>query len=64
MKCPSGKRRLRTRGDALIALWKCGLKAEANLKSERRQEKRAYECPLCGGWHLTSQEMKREPRTD
>lgn len=50
------KKRYRQRGDALIALWKCGLKAERDLKSDKRQERRAYQCPHCGGWHLTSQE--------
>ncbi|MFF2383686.1 hypothetical protein [Streptomyces sp. NPDC058108] len=49
MTCPTGKRRYRDRIGAQFAL------AEAvNRDTERRREKRAYRCPACRGWHLTS----------
>lgn len=51
------KRRYPSRGEALIALWKCGVKAERDLKSAKRQETRIYQCPKCKGWHLTSQPL-------
>lgn len=44
-----GKRRYPTRDDALLALASC--KGSAN---DRREECRAYPCPRCSGWHLTS----------
>jgi hypothetical protein len=40
----TGKRRYRSQGDALDAA--------AILGMERRRK--AYLCPLCGHWHLTS----------
>ena len=46
------KRRFRTRLDAMMALaW-----------TQRRDtgERRLYRCPICKGWHLTSQ-AKRKP---
>jgi hypothetical protein len=39
-----GKRRYRSQGDALDAA--------AVLNMERRRK--AYRCPVCGQWHLTS----------
>lgn len=39
-----GKRRYRSQGDALDAAAIVGV--------ERRRK--AYHCPLCGNWHLTS----------
>ncbi|MFJ6239814.1 hypothetical protein ACIQH0_37810 [Streptomyces griseus] len=44
--CLTGKRRYRNRLDARIAL--------ANTRRRDRGEKRAYQCPGCHGWHLTS----------
>ncbi|MDR1789466.1 MAG: hypothetical protein LBR12_03845 [Opitutaceae bacterium] len=38
------KRRFRTQGDALDAA------AALNLERERK----AYQCPCCGHWHLTT----------
>jgi hypothetical protein len=51
MTCPSGKVRHYDRIAALMAL------ASVRGKGERRpkDERRAYECPQCHGWHLTSQ---------
>ena len=40
----TGKRRYRSQGDALDAALIAGV--------ERRRK--AYRCPLCGKWHLTS----------
>lgn len=45
----TGKRRYRSQGDALDAALLLGL--------ERRRK--AYACPLCGHWHLTSAPEKR-----
>ncbi|KMM44867.1 hypothetical protein CWIS_13650 [Cellulomonas sp. A375-1] len=54
--CPSGKVRYRDRLDALLALSKIGRK-----DSPRRpgSEQRAYPCPRCKGWHLTSTDRRR-----
>ncbi|MFI5356914.1 MAG: hypothetical protein ACHQ4G_06240 [Opitutales bacterium] len=40
----SGKRRYRTQGDALDAAMLVGVE----------RQRRAYLCPWCGLWHLTS----------
>lgn len=53
MPCKTGKRRYRDRIAAQLAL--------ATLKKDDREghtEERAYSCPYCGGWHLTSEEQK------
>lgn len=47
MNCP--KARYPTRVVALLALSKIQGK-----KDSRREETRAYKCPDCGGWHLSS----------
>lgn len=47
--CPSGKLRFRDRIGAMMALADCARKDAA-----KRREVRAYRCPLCRGWHLTS----------
>ena len=39
-----GKRRYRTQGDALDAAMLAGVE----------RERRAYVCPWCGRWHLTT----------
>lgn len=46
--CRTGKLRYRDRIAALLTLDRLD-----NLDPARR-EKRAYRCPLCRGWHLTS----------
>lgn len=50
MSCLSGKRRYRDRIGAQLAL--AVIRRRGN---NRRRETRAYRCPICGGWHLTSQ---------
>jgi len=40
----TGKRRYRTQGDAL----------DAALLAGAGRHRKAYLCPLCGRWHLTS----------
>ena len=47
--CPSGKFRYADRVGALLALADSSASAKA-----RRNEVRAYHCPDCEGWHLTS----------
>lgn len=47
--CPE-KIRYRDRIAALIAL--------ASTRRADRDESRAYRCPICHGWHLTSQERR------
>lgn len=45
--CPSKKRRYRDHLAAKLAL--------AMMRGgEKRRERRAYRCPDCAGWHLTS----------
>jgi len=44
-----GKVRYPDRVAALLALAKAGRR-----RSGRREEARAYPCPKCKGWHLTS----------
>lgn len=46
----SGKVRYYDRLAAMIAL-----AGARNCRSSRRCERRYYRCPLCRGWHLTSQ---------
>lgn len=53
------KRRYRTRVDALLHL----AKIEGNVRRHGQSNKapvRAYRCPNCRGWHLTS--MRHKPR--
>lgn len=49
MTCLSGKRRYRDRIGAQLAL--AVIRHRGNNK---RRETRAYRCPTCRGWHLTS----------
>lgn len=51
MTCPSRKIRYRDEIGARIALGLIKQKRERRAKRERS----AYHCPLCAGWHLTSQ---------
>lgn len=55
-RCPD-KVRYADRWEAEHALASCEL--ESWRGHPERRERRAYECPHCGGWHLTSQ-----PRRD
>jgi hypothetical protein len=48
--CPSGKRKFR---DELAAKIRVGL-----FRSRRKHPVRAYRCPLCGSWHITSQSKR------
>lgn len=54
MRCSSGKLGYFVREDAELAL------AGIDQHQPRRRERRVYQCPICGGWHLTSQPLKRE----
>lgn len=47
------KRRYPTRVDAMIAL--ADIDRRAAQGNENRDEIRAYRCPRCKGWHVTSQ---------
>lgn len=47
--CPTGKHRYRDNIAARLAL------AGIDRTAPKRREKRAYRCPRCRGWHLTSQ---------
>lgn len=51
---PSGKARYRSEGAAFEALRDLWRKRDEGLRP-RRHERRAYRCPLCAGFHLTSQ---------
>lgn len=54
--CPSGKVRYRDRLGALLALSKIGRK---DSPRRPKSEGRAYQCPRCKGWHLTSTDRRR-----
>lgn len=54
--CPTGKFRYRDRIAAQLAL------ATIDTTGPKRRETRAYPCPACRGWHLTSQEQRTKPR--
>ena len=52
------KIRYRTSAGAHFALW--GIWIDRYLRGRRnRHERRAYACPHCSGWHLTSQPKRR-----
>lgn len=51
--CPSSKRRYRDEIAAKLALAELDRKDKAG-----HTERRAYRCPQCGGWHLTSKPLK------
>lgn len=46
------KKGYRDHKEAIKALHSCV--AQRSLGASRRQEVRAYQCPRCGRWHLTS----------
>lgn len=55
--CPrTGKARFRDRGAAQEAL------NGIDYSNPNRREQRAYKCPLCRGWHLTSQVQRTAGR--
>ena len=56
MRPGCGKKRFRDEIAAKLALSSIGRKTH-----ERREktERRAYRCPKCRGWHLTSMELAR-----
>lgn len=56
MKC--AKVRYRTEIDAKIALSRAETTG-ARRSDEKRKEARAYRCPRCNGWHLTSQARRK-----
>lgn len=49
-----GKKRYRRRADALLELKRTRRKLQLGVGW--RNENRAYHCPICYGWHLTSGE--------
>lgn len=53
-RCTTGKHRYRDRIAALLAL------AGIDNLDPKRRERRAYRCPVCRGWHLTSQTKKTD----
>ena len=55
MMCPD-KQRYESKVDAETALAHIQIKYWQG--AVRRREQRAYECPHCGGWHLTSQQRR------
>lgn len=56
--CPTGKRKL-TEHDAQCEL--VGAQVDRNRGRVHRKERRAYECPLCDSYHLTSKPQKTTP---
>jgi len=56
-KCRTGKVRFRDHDEAVQVLWHAKMlrTVEGNIE---RQERRAYLCSACNGWHLTSQENR------
>ena len=52
MSCPTGKRRHADRGLALLTLDTIQRKFDGTCV--QKVETRAYRCPKCAGWHLTS----------
>jgi hypothetical protein len=57
MKRCEEKIRYGTAVGAKWALW--GIWLDRYLRGRRRRERRAYACPHCGGWHLTSQPKRQ-----
>lgn len=55
--CPrTGKVRFFDHKDAIKALHV--IMGKPDHESDKRRERRSYECPFCKGWHLTSQPHK------
>ena len=56
--CPTtGKVRFFDHKDAVRALHV--IMGKSGHGSDKRRERRSYECPFCKGWHLTSQPDKQ-----
>ena len=55
-----GKRKYRDRISALLAL----ASTTQNRKARGKDETRAYHCPICKGWHLTSQPLRTRSMND
>ena len=55
--CATGKHRFKDRISALVALAE-----SARSAKNYRNEVRAYECPRCRGWHLTSKALYERPQ--
>ena len=56
--CPTGKRRFVTEQYARAEL--VGTTMARNNGRAQRQECRAYLCPICKGWHLTSKPERKQ----
>lgn len=54
-RCPTGKVRYRDEVAAMLALGRASSRSEVR---PNRVEQRQYRCPMCKGWHLTSQKRK------
>lgn len=50
-----GKQRYKSRKDALEVLLNIHVRSGMSGGSSHRNERRAYKCEECSGWHLTSQ---------
>jgi hypothetical protein len=62
MKRCEEKIRYGTAAGATWSLW--GIWLDRYLRGRRhRRERRAYACPHCEGWHLTSQSKRRRRTT-
>lgn len=57
MSCPTGKKRFVTEAYARAQL--VGAIMAANRGNANRHERRAYKCPICHGWHLTSKPERK-----
>lgn len=55
----AGKQRYKFRKDALEVLLNIQIRAGITGGSSDRNERRAYKCEECSGWHLTSQSYMR-----
>lgn len=55
MSCPTGKVHYRDRVAALYALARV---QHADDTGRPKAERRAYRCPRCGSWHLTSRRRR------
>jgi hypothetical protein len=58
--CVTGKRLWRSKAAAKRALKR--VQAERQTAGHDRFECAIYECPLCGGWHMTSQAQRSRAR--
>jgi hypothetical protein len=69
--CVTGKRLWRAGGVRATRLWRSKAAAKRALKRVQAERQTAghdrfecaiYECPLCGGWHMTSQAQRSRAR--